>query len=391
MDILVSYCEEWETPLRTSKHHFIEGLAREGNRVLYIETPVSLFHLILSPKNFFNRIRNKVFFRPVQVENNVWTLSLITPIPFFKGFGPLFDSELMNHAQQLFSYLFIKRSLKKLDFGEFHMITYLPLIYPLLSRLQPIRNLYHIVDEWRGLANLPITVSKLIIKYFKYSDITVVTSQSLYDRYKPFSKEIRLLRHGTDIKLFNKVFASEVQVAEELIELSGKKLGYYGALHKLDYELIFEVSSELRDLNFIFIGPTSGPQGLKKQLKLPLNCYVWDSWNRDKLPSFLAGLDVFWMPFLDNELTQFMSPIKIYEVMSAGLPIVSTNLQETRLVGGNLNKYANNNEEHIKFINEFIHSPSYELSKKRVEYTKNFDWSQRREIFFNYLVGEKTN
>ena len=105
----------------------------------------------------------------------------------------------------------------------------------------------------------------------------------------------------------------------------------------------------------------------------------------------MAGLDVFWMPFLDNELTQFMSPIKIYEVMSAGLPIVSTNLKETRLVGGNLNKYANNNEEHIKFINEFIHSSSYELSRKRVEYTKNFDWSQRREIFFNYLFGDKTN
>jgi len=297
----------------------------------------------------------------------------------------------MNHVQQLFSYPFIKRSLKKLDFGDLYMITYLPLIYPLLSKIKPIRNLYHIVDEWRGLANLPITVSKLIIKYFNFSDITVVTSQSLYDRYKPFSKEIRLLRHGTDTKLFNKVFASELQVAEELRELSGKKVGYYGALHKLDYELVFEVSSELRDLNFIFIGPTSGPQGLNKQLKLPPNCYVWDSWNRNKLPSFLAGLDVFWMPFLDNELTQFMSPIKIYEVMSAGLPIVSTNLKETRLVGGNLNKYANNNEEHIKFINEFIHSSSYELSRKRVEYTKNFDWSQRREIFFNYLFGDKTN
>ena len=286
MDILVSYCEDWETPLRTSKHHFIEGLAREGHRILYIETPISLFHLILSPRHFFNKTRNKVFFRPVQVKTNIWTLSVITPIPFFKGFGTFFDSELMNTAQQLFAYPFIKRSLKKLGFGEFHMITYLPLIYPILSKMKPIRNLYHIVDEWRGLANLPNTVSKLIIKYFNYSDITVVTSQPLYDRYKPFSKEIRLLRHGTDTKLFKKVFSSKVQAAKEFRKLSGNKVGYYGALHKLDYELIFEVSTELKDLNFIFLGPLSGPQGLKKKLELPPNCYVWDSWNRDKLPSF---------------------------------------------------------------------------------------------------------
>ena len=224
MDILVSYCEDWETPLRTSKHHFIEGLAREGHRILYIETPISLFHLILSPRHFFNKTRNKVFFRPVQVKTNIWTLSVITPIPFFKGFGTFFDSELMNTAQQLFAYPFIKRSLKKLGFGEFHMITYLPLIYPILSKMKPIRNLYHIVDEWRGLANLPNTVSKLIIKYFNYSDITVVTSQPLYDRYKPFSKEIRLLRHGTDTKLFKKVFSSKVQAAKEFRKLSGNKV-----------------------------------------------------------------------------------------------------------------------------------------------------------------------
>ena len=45
---------------------------------------------------------------------------------------------------------------------------------------------------------------------------------------------------------------------------------------------------------------------------------------------FLNFIDVFWMPFKNNQLTNFMSPIKLYEVMSTGKPIVSEDLVELR-------------------------------------------------------------
>ena len=36
---LVLYCEDWNTDLTTSKHHFIERLAKENNKILYLEVP----------------------------------------------------------------------------------------------------------------------------------------------------------------------------------------------------------------------------------------------------------------------------------------------------------------------------------------------------------------
>ena len=388
MDIIVSYCEDWYTPLKTSKYHLIKGLAKEGNKILYVETPVSLFQLFKNPRNFIKVFAKKKFFRPVNVYKNVWSLSSISLVPFFKGFGPVFDSYFMNKVQQLFLYPFIKYSLRKLKFSNLYMITYLPLILPLISKLKPKRHLYHIVDEWNGLENLPKTVSHLILKNFKYSDITVVSSQPLYDRYSALSKDIKLLRHGTNIQMFNKVFIPGVEVADELKIITGKKVGYYGALHKLDFNLIKKVAERLNNIDFFFIGPITGAQGLKREISLPSNCFIWDSWERKRLPNFLAGLDVFWMPFLDNELTQFMSPIKIFEVMSAGLPIVSTNLKETRLAGGELNSYANNFEEHVSFIDIYLNSDSDEDSKERLEYTKDLDWSVRQKVFSGYLLNK---
>lgn len=46
MDFLSGYCEEWGTDLVTSKHHYLRRLAIEENRILYLEAPKSIAHVI---------------------------------------------------------------------------------------------------------------------------------------------------------------------------------------------------------------------------------------------------------------------------------------------------------------------------------------------------------
>ena len=117
----------------------------------------------------------------------------------------------------------------------------------------------------------------------------------------------------------------------------------------------------------------------------PHNVHFFGEMSRASLPEFLAGLDSFWMPFAVNELTQSMCPIKIFEVLSAGLPVVSTDLDECRAVAGELALYACNIEDHLAQLNKAIHLRSPEETKRRVEAMRCYDWNNRYKEFSKLL------
>jgi glycosyltransferase involved in cell wall biosynthesis len=48
----------------------------------------------------------------------------------------------------------------------------------------------------------------------------------------------------------------------------------------------------------------------------------------ESLPSYLKGFDVGIIPFKLNELTRNVNPIKLREYLSAGLPVISTDMPE---------------------------------------------------------------
>ena len=126
-------------------------------------------------------------------------------------------------------------------------------------------------------------------------------------------------------------------------------VGYYGSLDKIDFNLVESVSDLLPNWQFYFVGPI--PKNIMK-LKFFKNKNIkfLGSFNRKILPKFLCKIDIFWMPFVVNELTQAMSPIKIYEVLGTGLPIVSVDLEGCKDINNKLKIYGKNTKE-IKSTN----------------------------------------
>jgi glycosyltransferase involved in cell wall biosynthesis len=117
----------------------------------------------------------------------------------------------------------------------------------------------------------------------------------------------------------------------------------------------------------------------------PPNVHFFGVMARAYLPEFLAGLDSFWMPFAVNELTQSMCPIKIFEVLSAGLPVVSSDLDECRAVAGELVLFARNIEDHLVQLKKAISLRSPEVAHRRVEAMRDYDWNNRYKEFLKLL------
>lgn len=387
MDILVAYCESWDTPLRTSKHHYISRLAEMGHRILYVEIPANPLSIIRRPKYFLQQKLPSCIAGPKQVAKNIWTISGIFPLPYHRGFHGIFDHLLLNKINQVIFNIRLKKHLLRLGFSDLILLSYYPLHFPILNKLKPQRSVFHMVDEWQGMSGIPKSMSILTQKLLETADATIVTSKVLYDRYEPIAKNIHLLRHGTDVSLFKTVFEYTINQDIRLEAITGLKIGYYGALHKLDFHIISEVAKMRPDWSFIFMGPINGVQGLVINKKLADNVIFWDSCERSKLPNFLAGIDVFWMPFIDNDLTNAMCPIKLYEVLGSGKPIVTTSLSEIKDVAGNNIEYARSSIQHLEALEYCINNDSLNKQKQRIDIVKDYDWDNRITEFEKILFG----
>ena len=87
------------------------------------------------------------------------------------------------------------------------------------------------------------------------------------------------------------------------------------------------------------------------------------------------------MPFQLNELTRSMSPIKIYEVLSAGLPIVSVDLDECRFITEKFILFGKSKEDFIILLKNAIENDSLEQKLERLKFTKSFTWAKRYNNF----------
>jgi glycosyltransferase involved in cell wall biosynthesis len=391
MDIVVAYCEPWDTPLHTSKRHYLERMADSGHRVLYVEMPANPLSVVRRPRDFFRRHLPRARAGLIPLRKNVWAITGMFPLFYHRGMWGFFDHNWLNAFNQRFFLQRLARALHTLGFDHPIILSYYPLMLPIVNELSPQRVVFHMVDEWQGLAGIPRSMAALTRDMLARADVTIVSSRTLLERYRNDARDIRLLRHGTDLDLFIPVLEGKVVPDVRVTAHRGVKVGYYGALHKLDFGLIREVASQRPGWSFVFLGPIGGNQGIGAPPPLPSNVRFWDAWRREALPGFLAGLDLFWMPFVRNELTDAMCPIKLFEVLSAGIPVVSTDLDETRDVGGEMVEYAHGAHEHLVALERALALDSAERRQSRSAAVADCDWSVRTAEFAKLLLGPRVN
>lgn len=372
---IILYCEDWDTSLKTSKHHFIERLAKENHKILYLEVPFNIFSYISKPAEYFNKKQLNVFKGLRKVKKNIWVLKPFVPIPYHSFLGIVTDNLFVNFINQKFILIFLKFFLKKIKFINYEAIIYYPMIYPVLENLKLNKVHFHIVDDWQGFSGIPKTMLQITKKLVNKADNVIVSSLKLMEKYKRYNKNIFLLRHGTDPKIFNKGINFKIKTEEKI------KVGYYGSLEKLDFRLIRNVSKALSSWDFYFVGPIT--PNVRNQIKIfkTNNITFLNPMQREKLPSFLKIINVFFMPFQINQLTNSMTPIKVYEVLNSGLPIVCVDLNEIKLITKKYILFSSDEKKIIKNLIKAVQTDSIAKKKKRIEFVKPYSWDKRFKVF----------
>ena len=119
----------------------------------------------------------------------------------------------------------------------------------------------------------------------------------------------------------------------EYAELPHPLLGYTGSIDdRLDFELIVTLADKFSHGSVVFVGAPS-PR-LSKQAQAALaarpNIHLLGPRHRAQLPAYISFLDVALLPYKDSLFTRFQSPMKLWEYLYAGPPIVGTGSPELR-------------------------------------------------------------
>lgn len=113
-------------------------------------------------------------------------------------------------------------------------------------------------------------------------------------------------------------------------ELPGPRAVYVGTLDsRLDVPGIADLARRRPDLQVVLLGPLPAPAYVAELASIA-NVYVHPSVGRAELVATLRNADLCLLAHRRTPLTEAMSPLKVYEYLAAGAPVIATDLPPVR-------------------------------------------------------------
>jgi glycosyltransferase involved in cell wall biosynthesis len=305
----------------TSKHQIAFELARMGHRVLWVEG-AGMRKPSLGSSSDRSRIVEKLRKAfagarraPGKVDGEIHVLTpLLLPIP---------SSALVRRLNGMMCRVRASRVARRLSFRTPVLINYVPVLADAMRGWRG-KVIYHCVDRWSAFDMYDSELMDAAdAACCRYSDAVIASSTDLYKHCRTRHDRVSLVMHGVN----HANFAAGLDAAKRPPDLpSGAIVGFFGLLSEwLDQDLICRAARELPDRHFLLIGRAD--VNVDRLAREP-NVHLLGPRPFDELPAYIAHFDVGTIPFVVNELTRAVNPIKLREMLAAGCPVVSTALPE---------------------------------------------------------------
>jgi glycosyltransferase involved in cell wall biosynthesis len=226
----------------------------------------------------------------------------------------------------------VNRAIKQLGWQQPDLWVNNQLLWPIAAednRSRWGRILYDITDDWTaagGTESWLAQVTRDDEAMSQIADAVVVCSQSLYNgKTQRFRDKLSLVPNGVDIDHFAKVDTATAAADIQKLPDAELTLGYSGTAHpdRLDVALVASIAKTNPQWPWVFIGPNHLTNADRAELDLP-NVHFIGTRRYHELPTYLAGIDVCVTPHRVTAFTESLNPIKLWEYLAVGKPIVST-------------------------------------------------------------------
>ncbi len=324
-DILLVSTADWDNPFWTNKQHVAVELARQGRRVLYVESS-GLRRPSLDGRDLRRILRRlrRALRPPREVRPNLWVWSPVV--------APWHGSRTVRRLNRLWLRLGLAWAAGRIGLAPRLLWTYSPLTPELyeLERFPAV--VYHAVDDIAAQPGMPaqaIAAAEEVL--VRRADLVFATSLLLRDRHAAAgASRCVFLPNVADAEHFGAALAPGVVAPLDLAALPEPRIGFVGAVsgYKLDFALIRAVALARPSYSFVLIGQVGegDPRTDSALLHGVRNLHLLGPRPYSELPAYLAGMGAAILPSAANRYTAAMFPMKLFEYLAAGRPVVATPL-----------------------------------------------------------------
>lgn len=201
----------------------------------------------------------------------------------------------------------------------------------------------------------------------------VVSSSGLVQKFQQLHPNVFCVKNGVSLDHFSEV---------SLEKTSRKKLGYLGAFDdRVDLELVRRIAGAHEDYLIEILGTNK----LTEEV-FPNNVIFLGKKEPESLNGYVQEWDAALIPFVKNEFTQAIYPLKINEYLAAGKPVISTDFSDLSDFAG-IVRVCENHEDFIKGIKKEIRYNNRLKISKRIEFASGNSWEARAEDFLLALAS----
>jgi UDP-galactopyranose mutase len=209
---------------------------------------------------------------------------------------------------------------------EYSLWYYTPMAMEWTSHLSPTAVIYDCMDELTAFKNAPSTLREWELLLLGEADVVFTGGNSLFNAKKHQHDNIYPFPSSIDVSHFSRARDARPD-PDDQAAIPHKRLGYVGVIdERMDLDLIAAVADLRPDWHLVLLGPVVKID--EAVLPKRANIHYLGMKSYDHLPQYLGGWDVALLPFARNESTRFISPTKTPEYLAAGLPVVSTSIQD---------------------------------------------------------------
>lgn len=368
--IILSSCGFGEVLQRM--HHISKALFKFGNEVKYISPTIETD--VTSEKTSINTVVNYI------VEQK----RIIDGVEVYQPIRAIYDGRALCDG-----YMHIIQRCINESKNEVVLVAYMPYQVEFIKRLNGnFKVIYECVDEHSDLKYAFWGNRKDVLweqQLMNISDAITTTAISLYLQRVSIEerKNVFLSRNAVNESDF---LISGKEIPEDLKNIPEPRIVYTGAVYDwFNKELFYDVVKSNPDKSFVVIG-FGNEEILKEKCS---NLYFLGAKKHSDLKNYLSNCQIGIIPFRDDvDLIVNCDPIKQYEYISCGLPVITTYMPEAII-----NKpYTYIAKNMVDFNNLINYCLDLDIDKNKVQ---NFiienSWDERARILCEISNGNITD
>ncbi len=373
-NILFASPADWRGVRGRFQH--LASIMAQHNRVLYLDT-LGMRPATLRPDDL-RRMTGKLghFVRrdtaaKVTTPENLRVVSpLVLPLP---------PNRLVRAMNQTLLRRFVNKEMAALDFRD-------PLVwiaYPhpdwvaILDQLGNGPVIYDVVDAWGQFNGLYSDLVASEEKLLRRADLVFSTAPALREHAAAYNPRSFLVPNGVDVERF----CTNAPQPADLASIPRPRLGFIGNIAEwVNVDLMVALARAHPDWHIVIVGPWQRPGSPPSAP----NLHWLGTRPYTEVPNYLASFDACLIPFAENDLTRAVDPLKLYEYLAAGCPVIATPLPSASPDLLPLVYWAQDLAGFEAAITQALDEPDSNATERR-EAIKRHSWEQRMSVIANII------